>query len=133
MNTLKFTLIIFFTVLLFSCKKDRTTTHPLVGTWELRADINGLTALRTNYPPGNGRILKFTSSQYEKQEAGKVIVKGNYTLRNFISQLTREETSGIFFDSEPSVSNSLTIEGSTFTLSMDVYDSPGSVYERIGP
>lgn len=72
-------------VLMAGCKKN-DSPKPLFpgsieGTWELRQ-----TSAITNspnvsvLPPGNGHILKFGDTDYEKYEAGQLVKKGEYAI-----------------------------------------------------
>jgi len=66
----------------FGCKKDVPVSDSLVGTWELSADINGLSGAITHHKAGNDTLIKFTSDgTYTFSEHNKISRSGNYTVR----------------------------------------------------
>jgi hypothetical protein len=67
-----------------SCKKDRTMSISIIGTWELRQAQNGMIPT-IDYSPGNGNILIFSESGYEKYTNGNLIKSGHYTLVRDVS------------------------------------------------
>ena len=60
-----------------ACKKDKTAGFSIAGKWELR-QVSGMIA--TDYPPGNGNILQFSASGYQKYQNGQVMQGGSYTI-----------------------------------------------------
>ena len=82
----RYTVIIFFSWLLVffsSCKKDQcakdTTNSSIVGAWELRQAQTGMIPA-IDYSPGNGSILKFSNSTYEKYTNNSLVASGHYIL-----------------------------------------------------
>ena len=83
----RYTVIIFFSwVLVFfsSCKKDQCTKDganysSIVGAWELRQVQAGMIPA-IDYSPGNGSILKFSNSMYEKYTNNSLVASGQYIL-----------------------------------------------------
>ena len=70
--------IIAFLAFFSSCKKDNSNiSSSISGTWELR-QISGM--LTTNYPAGNGNILKFTETGYEMYSEGQLTKNGKYAV-----------------------------------------------------
>jgi hypothetical protein len=67
-----------------SCKKDRTMSISIIGAWELRQAQNGMIPT-IDYSPGNGNILIFSESGYEKYTNGNLIKSGPYTLVRDVS------------------------------------------------
>jgi len=65
---------------------DPVTTD-LKGAWELRSRVGGF-APNTTYSPGNGNLVKFTDSTFEKHSNGQIISQGIYS----ISQGNNPET-----------------------------------------
>ena len=64
-----------------SCKKPTEKTeisNAIIGAWELRHTSAAMMPNGTSYPAGNGNILKFTDSTYEKLQNGQVIKSGSY-------------------------------------------------------
>jgi hypothetical protein len=69
-------LICLLAIICSSCKKSAIVPATLVGTWELR-QVSG--SFTTNYPAGNGHILKFTATGYERYDNDTLTKKGVYT------------------------------------------------------
>jgi hypothetical protein len=92
---MKLPVFIFLTFFLFTgCKKNNYTgcidlheSGGLNGTWELRSQIGGMMP-DNDFPPGNGNIIKFTDSTFEKRNNGQITINGTY----IISQVTNPET-----------------------------------------
>jgi hypothetical protein len=70
-------------VVLASCaKRDHGScfdpgSKGIEGTWELR---KASSMLVSDYPPGNGRTIRFTGNKYEKRENGQVIQSGEFSV-----------------------------------------------------
>ena len=65
-----------------SCNKDgaaKSSSSSIIGTWELRHAQNGMTP-NIDDPKGNGNILVFSGSAYEKYTNGTLVKTGTYTL-----------------------------------------------------
>jgi len=132
MKNLKTVLIVFFSIVLLSCKKDSVATDPLVGEWELTADINGLTGIRTSYETGKGNVTKFTKTTYEQTRDGKSISTGTYSITTYQSLITKKEENQIVYDGKVNeTKNYFTIDNNTLTISVDAYDGPSTIYTRI--
>jgi hypothetical protein len=80
-------LIVFFG----SCKKDVASHGSITGTWELRQAQNGMVPT-IDYPAGNGNILIFSGSGYEKYTNGNLVKSGQYTL---VSDASAEASVGL--------------------------------------
>lgn len=65
------------TLLLNGCKKDPAGSVSIVGTWELRQAQNGMIPT-IDYAHGNGNMLIFSESGYEKCETGNLVKSGHY-------------------------------------------------------
>jgi hypothetical protein len=67
------------TIILFysGCKKDLAGSVSVAGTWELRHAQNGMIPT-IDYAPGNGNMLIFSESGYEKYETGNLVKSGHY-------------------------------------------------------
>ncbi|MEJ7675411.1 MAG: hypothetical protein WKF59_22555 [Chitinophagaceae bacterium] len=72
-------IIIFFE----SCKNDipksDINNSSIISTWELKRTQGGMSPVK-DYPSGNGTILKFSDSLYERHENGSLIKSGHYKL-----------------------------------------------------
>ena len=129
---LKTVLMIFFAIVFLSCKKDSVATDPLVGEWELTAEINGLTGIRTSYETGKGNVTKFTKTTYERTRDGKSIHSGTYSITTYQSLLTKKKETQIVYDGKANeTKNYFTIDTNTLTISVDAYDGPSTIYTKI--
>jgi hypothetical protein len=81
----RYTITIFLGLILVfcnRCKKNETAkniTNYVIGAWELRQAQNGMTPT-INYSSGNGNILKFSNSTYEKYTNNNLIKTGYYVI-----------------------------------------------------
>src|SRR5687767_7068854 len=75
--------LIFLVTVLMSCHKSNnkktSVSDSIMGTWELRQTSAAMNPVVGNYPPGNGKVLKFTDSEYEIYNDGQLVKKGPYT------------------------------------------------------
>jgi hypothetical protein len=82
-----FLFLVCIVLLMPACQKDDPVEEPavpltaasLIGKWELRSG-SGNRANCCNYAPGNGNILVFDGSGYEKYENNMLVKKGSYTV-----------------------------------------------------
>lgn len=76
--------LITIVVLLSACDKSENAPKPfadvITGTWELRHISSAMNPEIGNFNPGNGNILKFGISEYEKYDAGQLVKKGEYAI-----------------------------------------------------
>ena len=73
----------FLAILLIKCSKPVGKTPVsafLQGEWELRQTSAAMNPLVDNYPPGNGKILKFTDSRYTLYDGSQVVKEGEYAV-----------------------------------------------------
>ena len=79
-------------VILAGCIKSRhggcfePNSKGIEGLWELRK-ANSM--LVSDYPPGNGRTIRFSGNKYEKRENGQVIQSGEFSI---VSDATASES-----------------------------------------
>jgi hypothetical protein len=72
-------LFVFFTIIIFACNKNnRDYATGIEGNWELRRITGGRP--QTDYPAGNGNLLKFTNTTYQTFENGRLVKTGIYTI-----------------------------------------------------
>lgn len=75
-----------FIILSGSCKKEIADkgcidlSNSPVGTWELRQTSAAMNPVVSNYPAGNGNILKFVNGNYEKYLNGQLVSSGRYSI-----------------------------------------------------
>ena len=82
MKTLRPLLVLFIALFTVSaCKKEKEESDELrlVGEWEIRSSVGGLSP-STQFPEGNGKILKFSETGYQRLENGQVIKSGTYEI-----------------------------------------------------
>lgn len=82
-NTLKLLGIACLTTLAFSCSKSGSKTNVsdlLVGEWELRQTSAAMNPLVGNFPPGNGKVLKFTDTRYSIYDGTQLVKQGEYAV-----------------------------------------------------
>lgn len=114
--------------LFLSCKKDRDQFPAISGSWELRTVYNGQGGA-INYPPGNGNLLKFTSTTYQEYSNGTLEKSGTYQLMKYNSRVMAGVRDRIVYDNDldaPPVVISLSND--SLMLSIDAYDGPSTLY-----
>ncbi len=123
---------IFLVFLSFSCKKEKASlSQSVVGTWELRTDYNGQGG-STNYPPGNGRILKFTATAYEMYLNGQLQKSGVYELVKDSFYIMGKTGERIIYDNEQnSIRTFVEVSEQSLFLVVDADDGPSVKYGRL--
>ena len=88
----KLTLSLLLIVSISSCKKE-VNQSALDGSWELRETNGGyrIAGSESTYPPGNGTIIKFSGSTYEKYTAGKLVDNGTITIQKEKKKVNNDE------------------------------------------
>ncbi|WP_214226454.1 hypothetical protein [Pedobacter sp. B4-66] len=127
-------LVLLILPLLIACKKKETEKDmiSIIGKWELRTDINGLTGKKTDYPNGNGNIIVFTKSNYQNYSGQKLIKSGTYKIVREISTTTKVLGNRIIYDGETdAVRLFIDIHDGNLNLNIDAVDGPGSIYKGI--
>lgn len=70
-------------ILATACNKANnkaTFSDSLMGEWELRQTSAAMNPVVGDYPPGNGKILKFTQSRYAIYDGAQLVKEGEYTV-----------------------------------------------------
>jgi hypothetical protein len=115
-----------------SCKKDDFEPTPsIVGTWELKTGISGMTGKSTDYPSGNGSILKFTDSSFEIYFDHKLVNSGSYKVVSDTSGLTQEKANRIVYNDQKDVRNFFNLKEGKLNMWIDAYDAPSSIFIKI--
>ena len=60
--------------------KNKPTETGITGEWELRNTSAAMLPGQVDYAPGNGNIIKFTSTGYEMYENGSLVRSGLYNV-----------------------------------------------------
>lgn len=134
MKNLIFAFLIMICAVIAGCESDTAETNPLkiAGTWELKTAINGMTGAPTDYPPGNGKQLKFTATNYEVYDSGKLVKSGTYQIISETMLITHSKGNRIIYDDEKdSIRNFFDLKDNTLMLSIDAYDAPSTVYIKL--
>ncbi|HTE00558.1 MAG TPA: hypothetical protein VK668_14790 [Mucilaginibacter sp.] len=132
MKRILFYLLILITVSTLSgCKKETPISTELAGSWELMADINGQTGKPTNYPAGNGHVLKFTATNYEVYENFKLTRSGTYAVKRDTIYTYNQLGNKISYDGSEDYHTFYTIENNQLSFGYDVNDGGGVVYRRV--
>jgi hypothetical protein len=90
--------------LLAGCRKEDVPKEnidfeaALVGSWELRHTSSAWLPAGTNHAAGNGNLIKFTNSTYEKYTDGQLVKSGTYSV---IKDSTVEESVCLTFPEDP--------------------------------
>ena len=136
--TLLFLLLTFSFV---SCKKDKPSPLPLMGTWELRRYHIEDTVIV--YPPGNGNTLKFSDhNRYERYDSTDWLdgyESSTFSLSRETDKYSGDRINLIRFGNS-SNRDIYSVKGDTLWLSFYPYDDDGtmitgtsaSTYVRIG-
>jgi hypothetical protein len=123
--------ILIIVCIVSSCKKEVPISTELVGTWELMADINGQTGKPTNYPAGNGHILKYTATNYDVYENLKLTRSGTYTVKRDTIYIYSQLGNKISYDDSQDYHTFYTIENNQLSFGYDANDGGGTVYRRL--
>lgn len=103
----------------------------IIGTWEMRTGYSGQGG-STDFPAGNGKIFKFTNTDYARYDSGVIQNSGTYAIVKDTSGVTGEPGYRIIFDNQQNaIRIFITLSGNTFSLTVDAYDGPSVVYARI--
>lgn len=124
------TMLILFMVVLCSCEKEQSISEQLMGTWELRTEINGTTGQKKDFPINNGNTIQFNFPSYEIYREGVLVKKGSYELSRAESMLRKEVLDRILFDHDQDLKTFVVFSGNEIELFVDAYDSSSSIYSK---
>jgi len=73
--------ILLLAIVLTGCKKEKALPTSVIGTWELR-DVLGtqVAGAPSTFKVGNGNIIAFTDTEYQRINDGNVTGKGTYKI-----------------------------------------------------
>lgn len=115
-----------------ACKKSNNSSPSVVGTWELRIEVNGFSGAQTNFPNGNGNLLKFTQTTYAEFENHQQIKSGSYQMVKDSFTVMHRVGDRIIYDNETNVIHRfITIDGNKLKIEFDGYDTPSYTYEKM--
>jgi len=135
------TLIAFFS----SCKKDATqkdNNTSVIGTWELRDISGGMMPGSIKFAPGNGNILKLSSTDYGIYKSNQLIKSGTYkivadtTVEQNVCLIIKdgEFTNRIDYSDTTSIKIFFQLDGSKLVFQSGCYAVDGGhseVYQKI--
>lgn len=114
-----------------NCKKSNSDSISILGEWELRTTINGLTGIQTNYSSGNSSILKFDKSNFEIYSNGQLVNSGSYIIIKDTNTLTHSLANRIIYNNETnSIKTFVEIDSEELTIYSDANDGPTAIYLR---
>jgi len=117
--------------LALSCKKDVPISDSLTGTWELRQDGGGWSAI-INHKPGNDTLVIFTGTTYSFYNKSKLVRSGPYTVKKDTSYMYGGLKNRIIFDGNTNdIREFFDIQNNKLSLWIDAYDAPTVTYQRI--
>jgi hypothetical protein len=124
--------IVSFSIFTGSCKKNTPDlSQAIIGTWELRKDIGGIMGGTRFYAPGNGSIIKFTSTNFERYDNGQLGENGIYNIIKDKAHNGGMPPDRLVFNSSNSPKFFVKMEQSQLMISIDADDSNTWVYDRI--
>ena len=119
----------------YSCKKENSNSSKIAdqiqGSWELKTSFNGTSGQTENFKIGNGNMLTFSNSDYEIYLNGTIVKSGTFQIIQEKSVVTKEIVDKIIYDKETnSIKNSIKIDNSQLTYSVDAFDGSTSIYQK---
>ena len=115
-----------------SCKKHHCDPQPsIVGKWELRKQSGGILGGQTDYPPGNGAIYKFTSSDFESYLNGLLVNNGTYHFTKDTFQTGQILDVLVLNGQSSNEDHFIQIEENRFTFLDNFADGFNRMYERV--
>lgn len=113
------------------CKKDIPVSGSLTGTWELRQDGGGWSAI-VDHKPGNDTLMIFTGTTYSFYTKNKLVRSGAYTVRKDTSFMYGQLKNRIIFDGNTDdMRQFFDIQNNKLSFWIDAYDTPMVMYQRI--
>ncbi|HTI59263.1 hypothetical protein [Mucilaginibacter sp.] len=115
----------------FGCKKDIPVSDSLTGTWELRKDGGGWSAI-VDHKPGNDTLMIFTGTNYSFYNKNKLVRSGAYTVKKDTSFMYGQLKNRIIFDGNTDdMRQFFDIQNNKLSFWIDAYDTPMVMYQRI--
>ncbi|RQO78140.1 hypothetical protein DBR40_09325 [Pedobacter sp. KBW01] len=123
-------ILLIFSLIAASCKKDTQNSNQLTGKWELESSLEGFSGRNIKYQIGQGNILEFSKNAYSETRDSKLLRQGRYTIIRKTSMITRQEEDFILFDGGDAQSF-FSISNDKLSISQDAYDGGGMTYNRV--
>lgn len=97
----------------------------------MKSATNGMTGASTDFPHGNGSIMKFTESNYEIITNWQLTRSGLYSIVKETSNLDKKIYNRIVYDNETnSIRSFFKVENNLLYIWIDGNDGPSVVYRR---
>lgn len=122
--------LIFLSIIFLSCKKENPVIKTLKGTWELSSSNSGFANIVTNYPSGNGFIIKYTSNKYQRFSKGQLVESGTYNIKKDSIRIFGELGDKIIYNHQDEIF--FTVDETHLSFFMDANDGGGVTYSRVG-
>ncbi len=114
-----------------ACDEEISGNSSVRGTWELDAKVEGMTGKVNQQSAGNGNILKFTETNFEKYQNGELSEKGTFKIIKDTSILTKKLGDRIIFnDIIDNIKEFINIREDKMVIYIDAYDSPSDIYKK---
>jgi hypothetical protein len=133
---MKYFIIFFFIVtsILTGCKKERELPQSLLGKWEVRHVSGSQVATKPSaLKAGNGDIIEFSDSQFQRFQNGKVISKGTYILIKDSTKIDGIEYADALIYNNESLKHYVNVSGNKLMISIGsiAFDGMTVTYERM--
>ncbi len=117
-----------------SCSKS-LIHDKLSGNWELR-HIKGIQVANVSpdFAPGNGNLIKFTGTNFEKYNNGKLSSKGTYAVQEEKKEINNEQVSySIVYNNDVGTKEFFNLENGKLTLYVGEIAADGhqSTYQKL--
>lgn len=121
--------------LLTGCKKDKASSHSVVGKWELRNILGVQIAnMPSVYKAGNGNIIEFTDTEFQNIQNGKTISKRTYVIVDASADIDGNSYSkALIYDNNEHSKWYFKISGDKLTMSVGPMASDGvtTTYQKV--
>lgn len=125
-------LVIFFPVILSSCKDNdpKPSDLNIQGKWELEYFQGAWTGGR--YAPGTGPVLIFQKKTYQEFKGDKLIRSGSYKIVRAQRSLVNREGDRLDFEGKDEFPGQfVSVDKDKLIISIDAYHAPSYSYRRI--
>ena len=121
-------------IVLAGCKKEKALPQSIVGSWELR-NVYGIQVAGSpsTFKAGNGDVIVFTDTEYQKMNDGKVTTKGTYKIVNESAEIDGNTFSKALIYNDQGMKWYFKISGKNLIISAGsiAYDGFTMTYENL--
>lgn len=126
--------ILLLAVVSAGCKKEKALPQSIVGSWELR-NLYGVQVpgAPSAFKAGNGDVIVFTDTEYQKINDGKVTTKGTYKIVNESAEIDGNSYSKALIYDNKGTKWYFKISGNNLLISVGsiAYDGFTMTYENL--